>query len=119
MVFFLTRRGSLLADLHERMVFQTPVRQGIISGPPLQLAFAAVQAELEQTSNRSGSIVVVGLRSKAIEAGIKLSPDESVGTGTCQALGIIGSVMVQPENKVCGGVLALQAGSGHPPDTHY
>ncbi|KAJ5540356.1 hypothetical protein N7513_008688 [Penicillium frequentans] len=70
------------------MAFHVPAVQGTISDPS-QLAFAAVRAELEQTSNRSGSIVVVGRRSDTIEADIELSPDESVGTGTRQALGTI------------------------------
>lgn len=111
--FFETFRDSLPADLHERVMFQTPAVQDTISDPS-QVALAAVRAELKQTSDRSGSIVVVGRHSNAGEADIiQLSPDETVGIGTRQALGTIGSAMVQPENKVFGSVLVLQAGSGH------
>lgn len=115
-IFFETLRDSLPADLHQRVIFQTPAVQGTISDPS-QLALAAVRAELELNSNKSGSIVVVGRRSNAVEADIELSPEESVGTGTRQALGTIGSAMVQPENKVFGSVLVLQAGSGHLSDS--
>ncbi|KAJ6011646.1 hypothetical protein N7451_003058 [Penicillium sp. IBT 35674x] len=89
-----------------------PAVQGTLSDPS-QLALAAVRAELEQTSNRSGDIVVVGRRSYTVEADIELNPDESVGTGTRQALGTIGSAMVQLGNRLFGSVLVLQAGSGY------
>ncbi|KAJ5556067.1 hypothetical protein N7513_003709 [Penicillium frequentans] len=116
-VFFETIRDSIPADLHERVVFQTPVVQDSISDPA-QSALAAVRAELEQASNKSGSIVVVGRRGNAVEAGIELSSDESVGTGTRQALGTIGSMMIKPENKVFGNVLVLQTSTSHPSDSY-
>ncbi|KAJ5556031.1 hypothetical protein N7513_003673 [Penicillium frequentans] len=119
-VFFETIRESIPADLQERVVFQAPAAQDTISDPG-QLALAAVRAELEQNSNKPGSIVIVGRRSYAVEPTIvEPGVDEiSVGTGTRQALGAIGSLMVRPENKVFSSVLVLQAGTGHLSDIYH
>ncbi|KAJ5925440.1 hypothetical protein N7454_008079 [Penicillium verhagenii] len=118
-VFFETIRDSIPADLQERVVFQAPAAQDTISDPG-QLALAAVRAELEQNSNKPGSIVIAGRRSYAVEPTIvEPGVDEiSVGTGTSQALGTIGSLMVRPENKVFSSVLVLQAGTGHLSDIY-
>ncbi|KAJ5648751.1 hypothetical protein N7490_005123 [Penicillium lividum] len=117
LIFFETLRDSIPSDLKERVIFQTPTVQDTISDP-VQFALTAVHAELERDSHRPGSIVVVGRRSNALEADIDIDPEEGVGTRSRYALGKFGSVMVQPENKVVGSVLILQAGTRTLLDSH-
>lgn len=109
LVFFETLRDSIPEDLKNRVVFQQPAAQDIISDP-VHLVLALVRGELDQTSNKSGNIVVVGRRSHPSDMSIDSSPGDSVDLETRHALGTVGSVMVQPENKVNGSVLVLQAG---------
>jgi hypothetical protein len=105
LVFFETLRDSVPRDLKERVVFEQSTQEGISDGS--RLALAAVRKELDQISNKSGSIVVVGRRSSPNEP---TSIDESIGSDTYRALGPVASAMVQLENKVFGSVLVLQAG---------
>ena len=105
-IFLESLRDSIPEDLQDRVVFEAPAVSESITNPT-QLALAAVRAELDQASNKSDSIVVVGRHYESTE--FELSIDESVSAGTGQALGPLGSAMVQPENKVNGSVLVLQA----------
>jgi hypothetical protein len=105
LVFFETLRDSVPRDLKERVVFEQSTQEGISDGS--RLALAAVRKELDQISNKSGSIVVVGRRSSPNEP---TSIDESIGSDSYRALGPVASAMVQLENKVFGSVLVLQAG---------
>jgi hypothetical protein len=105
LVFFETLRDSVPRDLTERVVFEQSTQEGISDGS--RLALAAVRKELDQISNKSGSIVVVGRRSSPNEP---TSINESIGSDTYRALGPVASAMVQLENKVFGSVLVLQAG---------
>ena len=107
-VFYETIRDSIPEDLKERVIFQSPAVQDTISDPT-PLALAAVREELKHTSNKSGNMVIVG-RSSRLKLDLDITPDESVGTDTRRALGSVGSAMVQPENKIFGSVLVLQAG---------
>lgn len=106
--FFETLRDSIPGDLQERVIFQSQPTSDSISDTA-QLALTAVLAELDRGSNKHGNIVVVGRRSGPDGSTIELNPDENIGSGTRQALGNIASVLVQPENKVFGSVLVLQA----------
>ncbi|KAJ5108207.1 hypothetical protein N7456_004882 [Penicillium angulare] len=110
LAFFETLRDSIPRKLQERVIFQSSQVQDTISDPA-QIALTAVREELDKGFNKHGNIVVVGRRSGADASILELNPDESVGAGARQALGATASVMVQPENKVFGSVLVLQAGS--------
>lgn len=103
-----TIRDSIPVDLKERVIFQSPAVQDTISDPA-PLALAAVREELKHTSNKPGNMVIVG-RNSQLKLDLDITPDESVGTDTRLALGSVGSAMVQPENKIFGSVLVLQAG---------
>lgn len=108
-IFFETLRDSIPMDLKDRVIFQQAGVQETISDP-VQLALATVQKDLDLTANKRGSIVVVGRRSGP-DSSISIDlGSQSVGTDTQQALGPVASAMVQPENKVFGSVLVLQAG---------
>ncbi|KAJ5280659.1 hypothetical protein N7478_006031 [Penicillium angulare] len=108
--FFETLRDSVPRDLQERVIFQSSPVQDTISDPA-QVALTAVREELNKGFNKHGNIVVVGRSSGADASIIELNPDEIVGAGARQALGATASVMVQPDNKVFGSVLVLQAGA--------
>lgn len=110
-VFFETLRDSVPQDLEDRIIFQQAGAHETISDP-VQLALAAVKQDLDLASkNKRGSIVVVGRRSGPSDSSfaIDLGP-QSIATETQRALGPVASAMVQPENKVFGSVLVLQAG---------
>jgi hypothetical protein len=109
-VFFETLRDSIPENLKDRVIFQQASAPETISDP-VQLALAAVQHDLDLTPNKRGSIVVVGRRSGPSDSciSIDLGP-HSVGSDTQRALGPVASAMVQPENKIFGSVLVLQAG---------
>ncbi|KAJ6028795.1 hypothetical protein N7540_004371 [Penicillium herquei] len=109
-VFLETLRDSIPAELQDRVVFQSSPVQDTISDPA-QIALAAVRTELIQATNKPGSIVVVGRRSDPTESIIESDQDQVIDTPTRQVLGAVGSVMVQPENKVNGSILVLQAGT--------
>ncbi|KAJ5640920.1 hypothetical protein N7528_000545 [Penicillium herquei] len=109
-VFLETLRDSIPAEIQERVVFQTSPVQDTISDPA-QLALAAVRTELSQATNKPGSIVVVGRRSDPTETILESDQDQVIDSCTRHALGAVGSVMVQPENKMNGSVLVLQAGT--------
>ncbi|KAJ5721385.1 Cation/H+ exchanger [Penicillium malachiteum] len=109
-VFLETLRDSIPAELQDRVVFQSSPAQDTISDPA-QVALAAVRAELIHATNKPGSIVVVGRRNDPTESIVELDQDQVIDTRTRQALGAVGSVMVQPENKVNGSILVLQAGT--------
>ncbi|OOQ91524.1 putative K+/H+ antiporter [Penicillium brasilianum] len=110
LIFFETLRDSISEDLKDRVVFQQAGVQETISDP-VQLAVAAVQQDLDLTANKHGNIVVVGRRSGPVNSSIAIDLGaQSVGTDTQRALGPVASAMVQPENKVFGSVLVLQAG---------
>lgn len=109
-VFFETLRDSVPQDLKDRVVFQQAGAHETISDP-VQLALAAVKQDLDLASNKRGSIVVVGRRSGPSDTSIAIDlGPQSIGTETQRALGPVASAMVQPENKVVGSVLVLQAG---------
>ena len=109
-IFFETLRDSIPMDLKDRVVFQQAGVPETISDP-VQLAVAAVQQDLDLTANKRGSIVVVGRRSGPGDSSIAIDLGaQSIGTDTQRALGPVASAMVQPENKVSGSVLVLQAG---------
>ncbi|KAJ5731908.1 hypothetical protein N7493_003389 [Penicillium malachiteum] len=109
-VFLETFRDSIPADLQDRVVFQSSSVQDTISDPA-QLSLAAVRAELAQATNKPGSIVVVGRRNDPTETILESDQDQIIDSRIRQALGAVGSVMVQPENKLNGSVLVLQAGT--------
>lgn len=109
-VFFETLRDSLPDNLSDRVVFQRAAVQDTITDP-VQLCLTTVRAELSQVSYKAGSIVVVGRRSSLVEGDmVSRVSDDVVGRDTCRALGPVGAVMAQPESKVFGSVLVLQAG---------
>lgn len=109
-VFFETLRDSIPEDLKDRVIFQHAGVQETISDP-VQLALAAVQHDLDLAPNKRGSIVVVGRRSGPSDTSISIDLGlHSVGIDTQRALGPVATAMVQPENKVFGSVLVLQAG---------
>ncbi|KAJ5390985.1 K(+)/H(+) antiporter 1 [Penicillium cataractarum] len=112
-IFFETLRDSIPMDLKDRVVFQQAGVQETISDP-VQLALAAVQKDLDLTANKGGSIVVVGRRSGPGDSSIAIDLGaQSIGTDTQRALGPVASAIVQPENKVFGSVLVLQAGGSY------
>ncbi|GLI81675.1 hypothetical protein PoHVEF18_010062 [Penicillium ochrochloron] len=109
-VFFETLRDSIPENLKDRVIFQQASAPETISDP-VQLAVAAVQHDLDLTPNKRGSIIVVGRRSGPSDSSISIDLGPySVGSDTQRALGPVASAMVQPENKVFGSVLVLQAG---------
>ncbi|KAJ5584749.1 Cation/H+ exchanger [Penicillium hispanicum] len=110
-VFFDTLRDSVPEDLKERVVFRQPDVPDTISDP-VQLALVAVRRELDQMSNKSGSIVVVGRRSHPVDIPIDANTaTDNVGSEARHTLGTVGSAMVQHDNEVFGSVLVLQAGT--------
>lgn len=104
--FFETMRDSLSDNLSDRVIFQQSAAQETITDPA-QLCLTAVRAELNQVSDKAGSIVVVGRRSLLDEPSLS---EDVLSRDTCRALGTLGAMMVRPENKVSGSVLVLQAG---------
>lgn len=118
LVFLETLRDSVPEELKERVIFQQSEVQESISDP-VRLTLAAVRAELNQISNESGTIVVVGRRGTPVETNIETSVEENVGPDTRRALGLVASAMVQPENRVFGSVLVLQAGVNAASVQHY
>lgn len=114
LVFFETLRDSVPRELQERVVFQLAEAQGAITDE-YPLALAAVGIELERLSSNTGSIVVVGRRSRISGSDIAVSIDESVGSDTSRVLGPVAAAMVQAENKIHSSLLVLQAGT---PITH-
>ncbi|KAJ5290726.1 uncharacterized protein N7443_010979 [Penicillium atrosanguineum] len=109
LVFFETLRDSVPRELQERVVFQPLGARGGITDES-SLALAVVRTDLAQLSNKSGSIVVVGRRSRVSGSDIAVPIDESIGPDTLCALGPVAVAMVQPENKILSSVLVLQAG---------
>jgi hypothetical protein len=109
LVFFETLRDSVPQELQERVVFKQLGAENTISDET-SLALTTVRKELEQLSNQSGSIVVVGRRSSIVRSDLAISIDENIGSDTSRVLGPIASAMVQPENKTFGCVLVLQSG---------
>lgn len=107
-VFFESLRDSIPEELKDRVVFEQSETQEAISDP-LQLALSAVRSELENISGKPGSIVVVGRNSGLVESGPSI--DDRIGTDTYYALGGVASTMVDPESRVFGSVLVLQAGT--------
>lgn len=109
-VFFETLRDSVPEGLKDRVIFQQAGVQETISDP-VQLALAAVKQDLDLTTNKRSSIVVVGRHSGPGGSGISINlGPHGVGTDTQRALGPVASAMVQPESTVSGSVLVLQAG---------
>ncbi|CAI7616187.1 unnamed protein product [Penicillium manginii] len=107
LVFFESLRDSIPEELKERVVFQQSTARETITDPT-QLALSAVRSELDDNiSGKSGSIVVVGRNRTLAENGASI--DDSIGTDTYYALGAVASTMVDPQNKVFGSVLVLQA----------
>lgn len=107
-VFFDTVRQSLPTGLEERVLFTNfPANESL--SDPSQQALVAVREELKSTSGKPGSIVVLGRRGNSDE-GITIGSDSLIGNGTRQALGSIGSAIVDPDNEVFASVLVLQAG---------
>ncbi|KGO37076.1 Cation/H+ exchanger [Penicillium expansum] len=109
MVFFETLRDSVPEELQERIVFHQPGANETITDA-VQLAVVSVREELNHTSNKANNIVIVGRRSISSEIELGLSED-SIGHDTRRALGAVGTAMVQPESKIYGSVLVLQAGT--------
>ncbi|KAJ5115363.1 hypothetical protein NUU61_001122 [Penicillium alfredii] len=109
LVFFETLRDSVPTELKERVVFRQPAAQESISDP-VRLAVAAVREELDPALHKANSIVVVG-RGSTPAQDLNSTFEDGIGTDTRRALGSVGTAMVQPENKIFGSVLVLQAGS--------
>lgn len=107
-VFFESLRDSIPEELKERVIFQQSSTQEAISDPA-QLALSAVRNELDNISGKSGSIVVVGRNKNLAEGGASI--DDSIGTDTYYALGAVASTMVDPQTRLFGSVLVLQAGA--------
>lgn len=106
-VFFESLRDSIPEELKERVVFHQSTARETISDPT-QLALSAVRSELDDNiSGKWGSIVVVGRNSTLAESGASI--DDNIGTDTYHALGAVASTMVDPQSKVFGSVLVLQA----------
>jgi hypothetical protein len=116
LVFFETIRDSLSEELQERVVFSQPAIQESISDP-VRMAVVAVREELNQTSNKANNIVVVGRRSVSSELELSIS-DDGIGNDTRQTLGALGTAMVQPESKIFGSTLVLQAGPSASTDNY-
>ncbi|CAG7924868.1 unnamed protein product [Penicillium olsonii] len=108
-VLFETLRDSIPEEVSDRVVFTHPDASESISGPA-QMAVVSVREELKHTPNKANNIVIVGRRS--ITSDIELPLEEGVGQDTRQALGDLATAMVQPENRIYGSVLVLQAGTG-------
>lgn len=108
-IFFETLRDSIPEELSDRVVFKQSDSKDSISDS-VQMAVLSTREELKQTSNKANNIVIVGRRSVTSEVEIAL--EESIGHDTRQALGALGTAMLQPENKIYGSVLVLQAGTG-------
>jgi hypothetical protein len=109
MVFFETLRDSIPEDLSDRVIFTQPDVTESISDP-VRMAVLSVREELSHTSNKANNIVVVGRRSISSEIELGLLED-NIGQDTRQALGALATAMVQPDNKIYGSVLVLQAGT--------
>ncbi|KAJ5305875.1 hypothetical protein PENANT_c015G05478 [Penicillium antarcticum] len=109
LVFFETIRDSLPEELADRVVFSSPAIQESITDP-VRMAVVAVREELNQTLNKANNIVIVGRRSGSSEVELTIS-DDGIGNDTRQTLGALGTAMVQPESKIFGSTLVLQAGS--------
>ncbi|KAJ5502586.1 Cation/H+ exchanger [Penicillium fimorum] len=109
MAFFETLRDSVPEELQERIVFSQPAVNETITDP-VQLAVVSVREELNHTSNKANNIVIVGRRSIPSEIELGLAED-GIGHDTRRALGAVGTAMVQPESKIYGSVLLLQAGT--------
>ncbi|KAJ5902584.1 hypothetical protein N7495_003112 [Penicillium taxi] len=108
LVFFETIRDSIQDNLKDRVVFQVPTAKETLSDPA-RLAVACVREELDKIYNKPGCIVVVG-RHNGTSDSVDTILEGNIGSETQRALGAVGSAMVQPENKVFGSVLVLQAG---------
>ncbi|KAJ6179754.1 hypothetical protein N7519_010215 [Penicillium mononematosum] len=108
MAFFETIRDSVPEEIQERVVFHQPVANETITDA-VQMAVVAVREELNNTSNKANNIVIVGRRS--ISSEIELGPEDGIGHDTRRTLGAVGTAMVQPESKIYGSVLVLQAGT--------
>jgi hypothetical protein len=108
LVFFETLRDSVPEDLKDRVVFSQPALTESITDP-IRMAVVAVREELNRTSNKANNTVVVGRRSGSSEVELPIS-DEGIGNDTRQTLGALGTAMVQPESKIFGSTLILQAG---------
>jgi glucose-6-phosphate-specific signal transduction histidine kinase len=106
----------LSEELQERVVFSQPAIQESISDP-VRMAVVAVREELNQTSNKANNIVVVGRRSVSSELELSIS-DDGIGNDTRQTLGALGTAMVQPESKIFGSTLVLQAGPSASTDNY-
>lgn len=109
LIFFETLRDSLPEELSDRVVFSQPDLTESLSDP-VRMAILSVREELGHTSNKANNIVVVGRRSVSSEIELGLSED-NIGQDTRQALGALGTAMVQPDNKIYGSVLVLQSGT--------
>ncbi|KAJ5372977.1 Cation/H+ exchanger [Penicillium concentricum] len=109
MVFFETLRDSVPEELQERVVFSQPATNETITDA-VQMAVVSVREELNHTSNKANNIVIVGRRSLPSETELGLAED-GIGHDTRRALGAVGTAMVQPESKIYGSVLVLQAGT--------
>ncbi|KAI1834157.1 hypothetical protein DTO006G1_7143 [Penicillium roqueforti] len=109
MVFFETMRDSVPEELQERVVFHQPAVNDTITDAA-QMAVVSVREELNHTSNKANNIIIVGRRSVSSNIELGLSED-SIGHDTRRVLGPVGTAMVQPENKIYGSVLVLQAGT--------
>ncbi|CAG8320129.1 unnamed protein product [Penicillium nalgiovense] len=107
-VFFETIRDSVPEEIQERVVFHQPVVHETITDA-VQMAVVAVREELNNTSNKANNIVIVGRRS--ISSEIELGLEDGIGHDTRRTLGAVGTAMVQPESKIYGSVLVLQAGT--------
>ncbi|KAJ5963965.1 Cation/H+ exchanger [Penicillium vulpinum] len=107
-IFFETLRDSVPEELEERIVFLQPAANDTITDP-VQMAVVSVREELNQMSNKGNNIVIVGRRS--ISSEIELGLEDGLGHDTRRALGAVGTAMLQPESKIYGSVLVLQAGT--------
>ncbi|KAJ5754107.1 uncharacterized protein N7511_008260 [Penicillium nucicola] len=109
LAFFETVRDSLPEEVQDRVVFSQPAVQESITDL-VRMAVVAVREDLDQTSNKANNIVIVGRRSGTSDVELAIS-DDGIGNDTRQTLGALGTAMVQPESKIFGSTLVLQAGS--------
>lgn len=109
MVCFETLRDSVPEYMSDRVIFAQPDVTESISDP-VRMAILSVREELSHTSNKANNIVVVGRRSVSSEIELGL-PEDNIGYDTRQALGAVGTAMVQHDSKILGSVLVLQAGT--------
>ncbi|KAJ5171200.1 Cation/H+ exchanger [Penicillium coprophilum] len=108
-VFLETLRDSVPEELQERVVFTQPAVNETITDP-IQMAVVSVREDLNHTFNKANNIVIIGRRSISSEIELGLAED-GIGHDTRRALGAVGTAMVQPESKIYGSVLVLQAGT--------